>query len=112
MSPLKVSIFTEVRKQHKKSELYSDSQLNQLMFRNADGNRLTFPGFLILKNIFTVYSYEIPITIKSRHYIGMEKMEFPYFVTTKRLVLFSEMDAVVIALHDGIEGFLEMCFNV
>jgi hypothetical protein len=73
---------------------------------------LAFPGFLILKNIFTVYSFEVPITLKAKHYIGMEKMEYPYFITAKRLVLFSAMDAMVIKIHGGIEGFLETCFNI
>lgn len=112
MSPLKIAIFGEVRKHHAKSESLTDGQLNTLMFRKVDGNRLAFPGFLILKNIFKVYSYEIPVTIKSRHYIGMEKIEWPYFVTSKRLILFSEMDAMVISLHGGIESFLEVCYNV
>jgi len=112
MNQLKVAIFNEVRVNHEKSRDLSDEQLNQLIFHHADGLRLTFPGFLILKNIFTVYSFEIPVTLKSRHRQGMSKMEFPYFLSNKRLVLFSEMDAMVIKLHNGIEGFLETCFHI
>jgi hypothetical protein len=36
-------------------------------------------------------------------------MEYPYFFTKSRLILFSEMDSMVIKLHGGIEGFLETC---
>lgn len=64
-------------------------------------------GMAMLKKIFTAYVFEIPETIKAKHQFGMSKMEFPYFFTKRRLVLFSEMDAMVIKLHGGIEGFLE-----
>ncbi len=112
MDSLKVAIFSEVRKHHNKSENLSDDELNGLIFHHATGKRLTFPGFLILKNIFTVYSFEIPITLKAKHQIGMDSMEYPYYLTSKRLVLFSEMDASIIKLSGGIEGFLETYFNI
>jgi hypothetical protein len=34
-------------------------------------------------------------------------MEYPYFLTPRRLILFSEMDAMVVKLRGGIESFLE-----
>lgn len=109
MDALKKSIFTEIRSRHEKSKDLSDEQLNKLIFHHSNGYRLLFQGFLILKNIFTVYSFEVPITLKARHYTGMDKMASPYFITSRRLVLFSEMDAVIIKLQGGIEGFLENC---
>lgn len=109
MEPLKIAIFNEVRNNHEKYVNNTDIELNQFIFRNPSGLRLTFPGFLILKNIFTVYSFEMPSDLKAKHFIGMDKMEFPYFVTSKRLVLFSEMDSMVIKLCGGIEGFLDNC---
>lgn len=112
MDSLKILIFAEVRNNHEKSETLSDAELNQLMFRNPSGMRLNFPGFLILKNIFTAYSFEIPFNLTAKHFIGMGKMEFPYFVTAKRLVLFSEVDSMVIKLYGGIEGFLDNCYTV
>lgn len=111
MNGLKEAIFNEVRQRHDKAASLNDEQLANLMFY-PDSKRLAFPGFLILKNIFTVYSFEIPVTLKAKHQIGMAKMEYPYFLTKTRLVLFSEMDAMVIKLHGGIEGFLETCFQL
>jgi len=110
MLPLKISIFNEVRQHHEKAVILSNEQLNQMIFYNPSSIRLTFQGFLLLKNIFTVYSFELDTTLKSRHHIGMSKMSYPYYLTTKRLILFSEMDAMVIKLHGGIKGFLETCF--
>jgi hypothetical protein len=109
MIPLKIAIFKEVREHHDKAALFDDEQLNKLLFHHPTGLRLSYSGFIILKNIFTVYSFAIPDTMKSRHQYGMSKMEYPYFFTKSRLILFSEMDSMVIKLHGGIEGFLETC---
>ena len=109
MTPLKNAIFAEVRKNHDKANALNDDQLNKLLFHHPDGLRLSLTGFIVIKNIFTAYSFEIPETIKTKHHFGMSKMEYPYFLTTKRLVLFSEMDAMIIKIHGGIEGFLETC---
>ena len=112
MVPLKVAIFEEVRKQHEKSANLSNEELNQLIFHHPNGLRLTYSGFLILKNIFTVYSFEMDLTLTAKHHIGMSVMEYPYYINPKRLILFSEMDAMVIKLQGGIKGFLETCFNL
>lgn len=113
MIPLKSAIFREVRNRHEESALHTDEQLDQIIFLHTGSTlRLSFKGFLLLKNIFTVYSFEVPYTLKSKHQIGLAKMEYPYYITSKRLILFSEMDAMVIKLQGGIEGFLETCFNI
>ena len=107
MNPLKVSIFSEVRNKHEEANQLSDVQLNNLLFHHPDGLRLSLKGFLVIKTIFTAYSFEIPDTMKSRHNKSLGKMEYPYFFTQKRLIVFSEMDATVIKLHGGVESFLE-----
>jgi len=107
MIPLKSAIFIEVKKNYPESETLSDYQLNKLLFHHPDGLRLSLKGFVVIKKIFTAYSFELPDTIRSRHQFGMSKMEYPYFFTKKRLILFSEMDAMVIKLHGGVQGFLE-----
>lgn len=112
MLPLKKAIFQEIRNNHEKAAPLDDEQLNKLIFHHPDGLRLSYSGFIIIKNIFTAYSFEIPESIKSRHRFGLSKMEFPYFFTKRRLILFSEMDAMVIKLHGGVEGFLETCSQI
>jgi len=109
MSSLKKSIFAEVRKSDSTFVELTDDNLNRLLFHHRDGLRLTLVGFAALKKLFATYSFDIPETIKSKHRFGMSKMEYPYFFTKRKLVLFSEMDAMVIKLHGGIEGFLETC---
>lgn len=112
MDALKRAIFGEVRAQRTETASLSDEELNKLMFQIPDKIRLSYSGFLLLKNIFTAYSFEIPETIKTRHQMGMSQMTYPYFFTKKRLILFSEMDAMMIKLHGGIEGFLETCYQI
>lgn len=107
MIPLKVAIFEEIRKQNDIFVEHTDDQMNDFIFHHRDGLRLSYSGFLVIKKIFTAYSFAIPETLKTRHRYGMSKMEYPYFFTAKRLILFSEMDSMVIKLHGGIEGFLE-----
>jgi hypothetical protein len=113
MSPLKLAIFGEVRKNHPDDDLtnLTDTEMNHLLFHHPDGLRLSLQGFVQLKGIFTAYSFPLPDTIKSKHQKSLGKMEYPYFFTKKRLILFSEMDAMVIKLHGGVQGFLEtFCF--
>ena len=112
MGPLKKAIFTEIRNKHEKATPLDDNQLNCLLFHHPDGLRLSLTGFIVIKAIFTAYSFEIPDTLKSRHQRGMSKMEYPYFFTARRLILFSEMDAMVVKLAGGIEAFLETCSQI
>jgi hypothetical protein len=109
MSPLKIAIFSEVRKTHDEAYPLTDIQLNKLLFHQQDSLRLSLKGFLVIKGIFTAYSFKIPDTLKSRHRFGLSKMEYPYFFTKSRLILFSEMDAMVVKLSGGIQEFLETC---
>jgi len=109
MTTLKEAIFVEIRKTFEEYESTDDGELNNLLFHHASGLRLSLTGFRTVKKIFTAYSFEIPETLKSRHRRGMARMEYPYFFTPRRLILFSEMDAMVVKLAGGIEAFLETC---
>lgn len=107
MLPLKEAIFKEIRSNHTKAEGLTDDQLNKLLFHHPDGVRLSLAGFMIVKAIFTAYSFALPDTIKSRHQRALSKLDYPYFLTTNRLILFSEMDAITIKLCGDVEKFLE-----
>ena len=113
MDLLKTAIFEEMRRCL--PEAYgqlSNIEANSMFFNQNSGLRLTYTGFIALKNIFTVYSFEIPITLKSKHQMAMSSLSYPYFLTKKRLILFSEMDSMVITLYGGIELFLENIYIV
>lgn len=108
MDSLKKSIFSEIRKNNIDLISLTDEMMNQLIFHHPDGLRLSLAGFRIIKKIFTAYSFELPI-IKSKHNFGLGKMTYPYYLTSKRLILFSEMDAMTIKLTGGVKQFLENC---
>lgn len=112
MTPLKIAIFNEIREKHPRSKEHTDEQLNELIFHHRTGLRLSSAGFLILKDIFTMYSFAIPATIKTKHHAAMANLEFPFFFTKSRLILFSEMDAMTVKLSGGIEQFLENCYQI
>ncbi len=112
MTTLKEAIFVEVRNKHEDAKNLNDDQLNKLIFHHPTGLRLSLTGFRIIKGIFTAYSFQIPVTLKSRHQRGMSSLIYPYFLTAKRLVLFSDMDAMTVKLCGGVEPFLETCSQI
>jgi hypothetical protein len=108
---LKKALLAEIRKQNIEFAELSDEELQRLLFHHNDGLRLSLTGFMQCKSIFTAYSFEIPETIKTKHRFGLSKLEYPYFFTKRRLVLFSEMDASMVKLCGGVEPFLESCYQ-
>ncbi len=112
MIPLKKLIFSELRQVYSDLETADDETLDKIIFYHRDGLRLKKIGFSYLKNIFTIYIFDLPQSLKSKHRIGMSKMSYPYYFTASKLVLFSELDSLVIKLQGGIEGFLENCNQI
>lgn len=112
IAPLKIAIFNELSKGDSEIAATSHDELNKKLFKQYDSLRLTLAGYIAIKKVFTAYSFELPYTLKARHQIGMSRMVYPYFLTAKRLILFSEMDSVMIKLHGSIEGFLENCYQL
>lgn len=82
-------------------------EVNELVFRNASILRLTYSGYVIMRGQFAAYSFEIARPMKSRTLAALSKLAFPYFITSGRLVVFSEMDAAMITLAGDVETFLE-----
>lgn len=109
MDPLKIAIFDEIRKKDLSYVNKTYDEMNRDMFKHLDGYRLLLTGFVSVKKIFTAYSFEVPITMKAKHYIGLSRIAYPYFITSKRLVLFSEADSIMVVLSGGIQPFLENC---
>jgi dGTP triphosphohydrolase len=107
MSPLKEAIFIEIRKHEEDLQFLNDLDLNKQIFHHPDGLRLSLAGFIIVRKIFTAYSFELPATIKTRHRKNLSTLTYPYYFTPKRLILFSSGDALMIKLCGGLELFLE-----
>jgi len=109
---IKLLIFEAIREKYEEYSNTDKDELNTLIFHYPTSMRLSLTGFIVIKSIFTAYSFEMPIEIKTKHRIAMSKFEYPYFFTTSRLILFSEMDASMIKLYGGVENLLEAYYQL
>lgn len=78
------------------------SQVELKLFKMPDYLRLTTSGFKLLSKHFKIYEYKFKDDDKfdSKHLISLVRiLSYPYYLTHKRLVIFSEKDAFIINLH-------------
>ena len=81
--------------------------MHHVIFKHDDGLRLTYTGYLLMRRKFEAYSFDIPKPLVAGRLKALQQMVYPYFITEKRLVLFSEMDATVLTLAGGVSEYLE-----
>ena len=79
-------------------------------YRNERGLRLSQSGCYLMQKVYD--SYEIKIKgrkpIKTKDIVLLEKnLIYPYFISEKKLILFSEKDAVDFKLYNG--DFIAWC---
>jgi hypothetical protein len=74
------------------------------IFKNVKGTRFTSTGFELAKILWRVY----PIKFKQEYRVLNktlllldERMDWPYYLSKRQLVLFSEMDAFEFTLYSG-----------
>lgn len=74
------------------------------IFKNTKGTRFTSTGFELAKSLWKIY----PIKFKQEYRVLNktlllldERMEWPYYLSKRQLVLFSEMDAFEFSLYSG-----------
>ena len=74
------------------------------IFKNAKGTRFTGTGFDLARSLWKIY----PVKFKQEYRVLNktlllldERMEWPYYLSKRQLVLFSEMDAFEFALYSG-----------
>jgi hypothetical protein len=106
MEELKKLIFAEIKKDCVFVG-HTDEQLDEQMFVMRGNLRLSFSGFIMLKKIFTAHSFEILKPLKAKHMMALSTLEYPYYHTPKRLILFSTSDSLILKLSGGTEQFLD-----
>lgn len=111
MTSLKQIILDQIRVENEKYTYHSNEELHGLLFLHRNSLRLSYTGYLILKKVFTAYSFDLGVPLNAGHLIALNKMEYPYFITRNRLILFSEVDATVVTLAGGVDRFLEISFQ-
>lgn len=74
------------------------------IFKNTKGTRFTSTGFELAKRLWKTY----PLKFKQEYRVLNktlllldERMDWPYYLSKRQLVLFSEMDAFEFTLYSG-----------
>jgi hypothetical protein len=108
MQPLKLAIIEEVKKSKRKFSDRDVATLNAEFFLQENTLRLSYYGYINIKDVFTPYPFELDYTIRPKHLIGLAKvMKYPYYLSRMKLVLFSDSDAIMISLYGDVRIFLE-----
>ena len=73
------------------------------------GLRLTRLGYELLRKEYDYYPFALAKETKvtAKHILALDReMQWPYFLTKKQIVLFSEEDSVIFKLVDGYENWI------
>jgi hypothetical protein len=74
------------------------------VFKNSKGTRFTGLGFDLASFLWKTYTVKLPqdYKIANRTLLMLDsRMEWPYYLSKKKLALFSEMDAFEFTLYSG-----------
>ena len=78
--------------------------------RQGKGMRVSKFGLLFMRRVYDSYDIQINSSkpVKTKDIVLLEKhLDYPYYVTDRRLILFSERDAVDFKLYNG--DFIAWC---
>jgi hypothetical protein len=74
------------------------------IFKNSKGTRFTGLGFDLASFLWKTYTIKLPQDYKivNKTLLMLDsRMEWPYYLSKRQLVLFSEMDAFEFTLYSG-----------
>ena len=74
------------------------------IFKNSKGTRFTGLGFDLASFLWKNYTVKLPqdYRIANKTLLMLDsRMEWPYYLSKKKLILFSEMDAFEFTLYSG-----------
>jgi hypothetical protein len=74
------------------------------IFKNSKGTRFTGLGFDLASFLWKTYTVKLPqdYRIANKTLLMLDsRMEWPYYLSKKKLILFSEMDAFEFTLYSG-----------
>lgn len=91
-------VFTEIQKSVDKPLTFFR------VFKNAKGTRFTGLGFELAGFLWKTYSVKLPDNYRVLNKTLLmldQRMEWPYYLSKRKLVLFSEIDAFEFTLYQG-----------
>jgi len=74
------------------------------IFKNAKGTRFTGKGLDLAKNIWKIYKISLPdnyVILNKTLLLLDQRMQWPYYLSKRQLILFSELDAFEFSLYQG-----------
>lgn len=74
------------------------------IYKNSKGTRFTGLGLDIAKDIWKTYRISLPekyVTLNRTLLMLDNRMEWPYYLSKRQLILFSEIDAFEFSLYQG-----------
>lgn len=74
------------------------------IFKNTKGTRFTSTGYELAKRLWKVYpiKFKLEYRVLNKTLLLLDdRMEWPYYLSKRQLVLFSEMDAFEFTLYQG-----------
>jgi hypothetical protein len=75
-----------------------------MIFKNEKGTRFTGTGFELAKSIWKTYTVNLPDNYRTLNRTLLmldDRMDWPYYLSKRKLVLFSEIDAFEFTLYQG-----------
>jgi hypothetical protein len=91
---------------HKTSKLTAE-EFEKHVFIRPKGNRLTYDGYRLLSTFATPYVFTHEDNFKTKHITALVVFKYPFYLSKKFFILFSEEDAMLLKLHGDVNSFLE-----
>jgi hypothetical protein len=99
---VKSQLFTHIQKSIPEYADADSVELQQMLFMNTNTIRLHIRGFNFMKKYFECYDFAIDNRLSGADLLTLKRqVQFPYFLSAKRLYVFSSKDAFVLKLNGG-----------
>ena len=99
---VKSQLFSYIR-EHISELCDSDYQtLDKMLFKNRLTIRLHLRGFNFMQKHFETFSFDLQTRLSGSDLLTLkQQIQFPYFLSDKKLYIFSSKDAFVLKLNGG-----------
>lgn len=107
MNKIKKAIVKEYRGFHEFID-WEDGEIERFMFYQKGSLRLTQDGYRILKKDFENHLFKYEEELMSKHLGAITKQfTLPYYLSQKKLVVFSDSDAMLISLSGNLKKYFD-----
>lgn len=99
---VKLQLFSYIRENISSLCEADDQTLDKMLFKNRFTIRLHRRGYQFMQKHFENFSFDIQSKLSGSNLLTLKKhIQFPYFLSDKKLYIFSSKDAFVLKLNGG-----------